>query len=124
MKKRINIALILGILLVASLIFTIVFYIQDKNSKLEIDRLMQENEDLQGEIVQLNDDLGIAIENLDMLKKDVEKIYKTCITGETACKGRFPLVSWRCNVVGDEVSDASHICFCDASCELNATQII
>jgi hypothetical protein len=58
----------------------------------------------------------------DLLLQDVAKIYKTCMN-ENACKGRYPNISWYCNNVGDEVSDPSHICVCDSSCNLNATAI-
>jgi hypothetical protein len=58
----------------------------------------------------------------NLLEQDVSKIYKTCMK-ENVCKGRFPLVSWDCNNIGDEVNNPSHICFCDNDCNLNATQI-
>jgi cell division protein FtsB len=91
---------------------------------------------LNSQIIQLTDDkikltdeknsLQTKISDLDskynLLEKDVQKIYKTCLK-ENACKGRFPSVSWYCNNVGDEVADYSHICVCDSSCNLNATEI-
>jgi len=67
--------------------------------------------------------LNILQGKYDLLEQDVAKIYKTCMK-ENACKGRFPNVSWYCNNVGDEASsNPSHVCFCDSSCNLNATQM-
>jgi len=61
--------------------------------------------------------------NYDLLKDDVARIYKTCIT-ENVCKGRYPNVSWNCNNVGDEAyTNPSHVCFCSSSCQLNATEM-
>lgn len=76
--------------------------------------LLNEKENLQTKI----SDLELKY---DLLKQDVAKIYKTCLT-ENACKGHYPGVSWYCNNVGDEVSDYSHICVCDSACNLNATE--
>ena len=118
-----NLIIVLGILLVILLGAVLYFYIQDKNSKLEIDRLIQDNENLTQKNANLNDKIKILDDKLDVLQKDVEKIYKSCPTGNV-CTGHFPLISWNCNNVGDSAeNDASHICFCDPSCKLNATEI-
>ncbi len=84
--------------------------------KAEIARLNEEN-------LNLTSQLSSIWKQYNLLKDDVAKIYKTCIT-QNICKGHYPGVSWYCNNVGDEaVSNPSHICVCDSSCNLNATQI-
>ena len=64
--------------------------------------------------------------NYNLLKDDVFELEKSCLS-ENACKGRFPNIRWYCNNVGDEIINpshiASHICFCDNQCNLNATAI-
>ena len=118
-----NLVIVLGIVLAICIAFTIILYIQNNNSKLEISRLFQENNNLVQQNEQLNSDLKSAFNNLDRLQKDVEQIYKSCPVGNV-CTGHFPLISWNCNNVGDLAEEnASHICFCDSSCKLNATQI-
>jgi len=84
---------------------------------------------MQAEIIQLTNDKNNLQQEKDnlqakynLLEQDVTKIYKGCIK-ENACKGHYPGVSWYCNNVGDEVSDYSHTCVCDSSCNLNATEI-
>lgn len=92
--------------------------------KAEINSLQSEK----NQLVLEREDLRIELDSLrgeyNLLKDDVAKIYKTCIR-ENVCKGHFPLVSWYCNNAGDEAdySIASHICFCDNRCDLNATEI-
>jgi hypothetical protein len=86
-----------------------------KTLETEKSQLIDDRNQCDMEVQSLNSDLS-------MLREDVAKIYRGCIL-ENACKGRSPGVRWYCNNVGDEVSDPSHVCICDASCRLNATQI-
>jgi hypothetical protein len=87
-------------------------------------RVKAELENLHSQINQLSSDKDVLQNKYNLLEQDVAKIYKTCMN-QNACKGRFPNVSWYCNNVGDESSYAmaSHVCICDASCNLNLTQI-
>jgi hypothetical protein len=87
------------------------------NNQLNIDK-----EQLNAEIVNLTYQRDVIQQKYDLLYKDVQSIYKTCIV-ENACKGRLPGVTWYCNNLGDEVSDPSHTCICDSSCNLKATWI-
>ena len=127
-KKVITGLLILIIMLLA--IFAIIEYNKNlqlniRNNQLEADRaqISKDKEDVMNQFEQYriqsqNDHL-----KYNMLLEDVAKIYKTCIT-QNACKGRYPGIRWDCNNVGDEVStNPSHICVCDSSCNLNATEI-
>jgi len=93
-------------------------------------RVRAEINSLYSQIGQLSEDkadLNLKLDSLqgkyDLLYQDVQKIYRGCIA-ENACKGRFPGVSWYCNNVGDETSNPSHICVCNSSCQLNATEIL
>ncbi len=84
--------------------------------KAEINRLNNENQNLNSQLNELQGKYGLLVD-------DVAKIYKTCIN-ENVCKGHYPNVSWYCNNVGDEaITNPSHICVCDSSCQLNATEI-
>jgi cell division protein FtsB len=85
-------------------------------------QLNAENQQLKTDFNSLHDEKDILQKKYDMLYQDVQNIYKSCIT-QNACKGRFPGVSWFCNNVGDEVSDPSHTCICDSSCNLKTTQL-
>jgi hypothetical protein len=83
------------------------------NNQLNID-----NQFLKGELDELQ-------KNYDLLYQDVQKIYLSC-PNEGPCKGHFPQMSWYCNNVGDEIivyDYASHICVCNNSCEMTATEI-
>lgn len=79
--------------------------------------LLEERENLRTE-------LNTTQSKMKMLEEDVTKIYKSCIINNI-CKGRYPGIRWKCNNVGDQADEntASHICECDASCQLNATEI-
>jgi len=91
--------------------------------KAEINRLNEENNQLNMEKQDLTSQLDLLQKKYDLLEEDVRKIYKGCIT-ENACKGHYPSVSWYCNNVGDEIiNNPSHVCVCDSSCNLKATQI-
>jgi len=108
----------LGILITATLIICItagILYNKNVQLNSEINKLNNEKENLN---IKIND-LQLKY---DILKEDVAKIYKTCITNN-ACRGHYPGVRWDCNNVGDEVDNPSHICQCDSSCNLNATEI-
>jgi len=70
----------------------------------------------------LNSDLKSLQQDYNLLYEDIQKIYKSCLN-EGPCKGHFPGMSWYCNVYGDEVNDPSHICVCDSSCKMNATEL-
>ena len=83
--------------------------------KAELIRLNAENQNLSSELENLQGEYALLID-------DVAEIYKTCLT-ENVCKGRYPGTSWYCNNVGNEVDDPSHLCVCDASCNLNSTSI-
>lgn len=127
MKKENVIISILVILLISVSVFSFLTYNKTVMLNSEI-------ETLNTDIIQLNNDKeqliadkdSLVLENGDLKDKlqriqaDVSTIYKTCMK-DNACKGRFPGISWECNNVGDEVSDPSHNCVCDSSCNLNAT---
>lgn len=85
-------------------------------------QIKEENNQLTIQNQNLTSQLDKLQKGYDLLKDDVAEIYKTCIT-QNICKGHYPGVRWYCNNVGDEVSDPSHICVCDSSCSLVATQI-
>jgi cell division protein FtsL len=88
----------------------------------QLSQLSEEKNNLVSERDNLRTDFDNLQKKYDMLNQDVQKIYKSCFR-ENACKGRFPGVSWYCNNVGDETDNPSHICVCDVSCDMNATQI-
>jgi cell division protein FtsB len=116
---------IIGILIAAIVIlavFAIIMYVNNTKLNSQIGNLMTERTQLISDKEQLNNKISDLDSKMKMLQEDVNKIYKGCILNN-ACKGRSPGVRWYCNNVGDEVSDPSHICVCDASCQLNATQI-
>jgi len=115
MEKKSIWIIILSILLVLVCIFAYLEFrriveLKSLNMQLETDKTNLIND---------NKDLNL---DLEMLNAKVAKIYRTCMTNN-ACKGRYPGISWYCNNVGDAVDDASHICICDVSCNLNATEI-
>jgi outer membrane murein-binding lipoprotein Lpp len=116
MKERgkLLVIILVSVIIILCCILAYGFYTGIK-VKAEINRLNAENQGL-------NAQLDSLTKSYDLLKDDVAGIYKTCMT-ENACKGRYPNVRWYCNNVGDEVSDPSHICVCDSSCNLNATEI-
>jgi hypothetical protein len=90
--------------------------------KAEINSLQSQIQQLNADNSQLTEEKDNLQKNYDLLVKDVANIYKTCMK-ENTCKGRYPGISWLCNNVGDEVSDPSHTCSCDSSCNLKATQL-
>jgi hypothetical protein len=96
--------------------------VERENLILERDSLIQQNDELLNERERLRIKIDSLHSELDLIKDDLLRISKSCLS-EGACKGRFPNISWYCNVVGDEVSDPSHTCFCDSSCKLNVTEI-
>ena len=124
MKKKVNlfVIILISVIIILSLILSYGVYTGIKVKAViislnsDITRLTQEKTELNSQIDSLQ-------KKYDLLTQDVAKIYKTCMV-ENACKGRYPGVSWYCNNVGDEVADSSHICVCNSSCNLNATQII
>lgn len=122
MEKRGFIKKILLVAVIVLAILLVIFYNKVSNLSSENQGLRSENDALLTERGQLKDNITSLQLELDRLKADVASIYKTCITNN-ACKGRYPNVRWNCNNVGDEVSDPSHTCVCDSSCNLNATAI-
>ena len=129
MKKE---NIVIGISVLFILIFcilSIVLYrnnialgIERDNFLQEKDALSQEKEELLDEREGLRSEIDSLNSELDLLKDDLLRMSKSCIS-EGICRGRFPNVSWYCNVVGDEVSDPSHICYCDSSCNIKITEI-
>ena len=124
MEKSRLIIIILVVLLIAVGIFLVV-------NILKINKLNNENNQLRIEKSQVESDRDKYLadnkelrDQMQMLQQDVEKIYKSCIT-QNACKGHFPGIRWSCNNVGDAVNGdmASHVCVCDSSCNLVATQV-
>jgi len=101
-------------------------FLYNKNLSLESDRaqLSSEKDSVITERERCLSDLNETKSKMQMLEEDVAEIYKGCIINN-ACKGHYPGVRWLCNNVGDlaDSSTASHICECDASCNLNATEI-
>jgi hypothetical protein len=130
MKKESVVIVVLVILIIAIFIFAIIEYkqntaLKDKNTGLEADRtqLNSDKEQLTNENRQVTTDLKNLQVKYDLLTQDVAQIYKGCYK-DNACKGRYPGVRWNCNNVGDETdTNPSHICVCDSSCNLNATEI-
>lgn len=127
--------MVIGILIIVLVIvaaLAIILYINNhqlklRNNQLEADRaqLSNDKESILIEKEQCRNESQSLQSQLKLLQEDVTKIYKSCIT-DNICKGHFPGIRWKCNNVGDPTSDAtaSHICECDSSCQLNATQII
>ena len=122
MNKRGLVKKILVIAVIVLAVLLVIFY--NKTTKLNSENLglKEERDALLAENGQLKDTKIALDKELGMLKDDIAGIYKTCMT-QNACKGRYPNVRWNCNNVGDEASDPSHICICDASCNLNVTAI-
>jgi cell division protein FtsB len=121
-KKSKLVLILISIIVVLALILGFGIYSGIK-IKSEIDKLNIENQQLNSDKADLTSKLDTLQKNYDLLYNDVQNVYKTCPT-ENACKGHFPEVSWYCNNLGDEVSDPSHICVCDVSCNMKATPII
>ena len=124
MKKEGWIIIILAIIAVALGILAFIHYTEINKLNSIISGLEDEKTNLMNEketLILENKDLQ---DKLQLLEEDVKKIYKTCYN-ENTCKGHFPGVTWYCNNVGDvaPLSDASHTCVCDSSCQLNATEI-
>lgn len=113
-KRKIVIIILASVIFVLCCILAYGVYTGFK-VKAEINRLNNLNQDLSSKLDTLQG-------KYNLLTQDVASIYKTCMNNN-ACKGRYPGVSWYCNNIGDEVSNPSHICVCDSSCNLNATQI-
>ena len=114
-KILISVIVVLSIILIYGVYTGFKVRTELNNLNSQIVQLKDEKESLQNKITELES-------KNNLLTQDVAKIYKTCMT-ENVCKGRFPSVSWYCNNIGDEVADYSHICVCDSSCNLNATQV-
>ena len=113
-EKRVLVMVLISIIIILCCIVAYGVYTGFK-VKAEISRLNEINQNLTSQLNSLQENYGLLVD-------DVAEIYKTCIK-QNVCKGRYPKVRWYCNDVGDEVSNPSHICFCDSSCELNATEI-
>jgi len=123
MKKE---SVIIGVLVILLIILAVIIFIfYNKNVELGRDNqdLINTNSNLLQEKDNLNNKIAEKDSELSMLQQDVEKIYKSCIA-QNACKGHFPGIRWNCNNVGDETNiNPSHVCVCDSSCNLNATEI-
>ena len=121
--RRIEIlSFILAFLFLVNLIFSYVCYKRSTELQENLELLLVERDNLVLERDLLKSDLNYSNSQIELLTEDVKEIYKSCIS-DNACKGHYPGVRWSCNNVGDSVSDPSHICVCDVSCNLNATQI-
>jgi len=120
-KKSILVTILIAVIIVLVIIFGYGVY-AGYRLKAEISSLNNQIGQLDTDKADLNLKLDTLQKKYDLLYQDVQNIYKSCML-ENACKGRFPRVSWYCNNAGDEVSDPSHICICDSSCNLKATQI-
>jgi cell division protein FtsL len=121
-KKSILVTILIIIIVILAIILGYYIYSGYK-LKTEINSLNNQISQLSEERDNLNSELSTLQKKYDLLNQDVQKIYKSC-PKENACKGRFPGVSWYCNNVGDETDNPSHICICDSSCNMKATQII
>jgi outer membrane murein-binding lipoprotein Lpp len=122
---------ILIIILIGVIVFAGIMYNKTTLLNSEIDKLSSQVSALNNDKSQLIEERDSLRSNLTalqsktkMLEEDVAQIYKGCINNN-ACKGHYPGVRWLCNNVGDlaDSNTASHICVCDASCQLNATAI-
>jgi outer membrane murein-binding lipoprotein Lpp len=122
MKKNVIVIILISIIVILLAVLGYGVY-GGLKARAMINSLQSNINGLNADKNDLTNKLDILQGKYDLLEQDVAKIYKGCMK-ENACKGRFPSVSWYCNNVGDEVSDPSHICVCDSSCNLNATQII
>lgn len=123
MKKNVIVIVLISIIIVLSAILVYGLYTGFR-VKAMINSLQSNINGLNADKNDLTNKLDTLQGKYDLLEQDVAKIYKTCMK-ENVCKGRFPNISWSCNNVGDETNtNPSHICFCDSSCNLNATPII
>lgn len=129
MKKESIFIRICILLILIFCVFSFVLYkknvtlgIERDNFSHEIESLSQEKEELLNEREELRSKIDSLNSELDLIKDDLLRMSKSCMS-EGICRGRFPNISWYCNVVGDEVSDPSHTCFCDSSCNLKITKI-
>jgi uncharacterized protein YpmS len=129
-KEKVIVWTLAGVILILIVLTCILYFknvaLASEREQLIQDRtqLSQEKDELISERENLRRDMESLGSELDLLKEDVASIYKGCIS-ENACKGRYPNIRWNCNNVGDEADEslASHICVCDSSCNLNATEI-
>ena len=123
MKERAKIITIILVSVIVVLLLILAYGVYTGvKVKAEIARLNDENSRISADNENLTSSLKYFQDKYDLLINDVAKIYKTCMK-QNACLGRYPGISWYCNNTGDEVSDPSHICFCDSSCNLNATHL-
>jgi len=129
-KKSVIIVVLLVILIVAAVVFILGYFkgqqLVGRINQLEQDRsqMSKDKEDVMAQLEQCRSMSQIDHSKLNMLMEDIAYVYKTCIT-QNVCKGHYPNVRWNCNSVGDEINvNPTHICVCDSSCNLNATEII
>ncbi|MDD5012479.1 MAG: hypothetical protein PHQ66_02445 [Candidatus Nanoarchaeia archaeon] len=121
-KKRSKVTIIL-ISIIAVLVVILIYGVYTGiKVKAAINSLEEQVQQLTSDRNNLSSQLNELLVKYDMLKDDVFELEKSCITNN-ACKGHFPGIRWNCNNVGDEVSDYSHICVCDDSCEISITPI-
>lgn len=127
-KKSIFAVILISIIIILALIIGYGIYMGYKIKaevtflNNQVNQLSEERDNLISERDNLKTDLDNLQEKYGILILDIQKIYKSCIT-ENACKGHLPGVTWYCNNIGDEVSDPSHTCICDSSCNMKATEI-
>jgi len=127
-RKLIVVSLIVFLIIigiVAIVEFKNISDLKNRNNQLEEDRaqLSKDKEGLMVERDQLNSENQVLTSKMKMMEEDVNQIYRSCMT-QNACKGRYPGIRWNCNNVGDTTDvNPSHICVCDSSCNLNATEI-
>lgn len=122
LKGSNKIIIILGIIIFLLLCVVGYGFYTGLKIKSEILLLKEERDNFHNELNKVSEDKEDLNKKYELLLNDVAEIYKTCMT-EDACRGRYPLVSWYCNNVGDEVPDPSHVCVCDNSCKLSISQI-
>jgi len=91
-------------------------------AKTKLTQLNEEKNQLISERDSIKADYDELYDKYELIRLDIQNIYKSCLN-EGPCKGHFPEVSWYCNNVGDEANDPSHICVCDSSCNMKATEI-
>jgi len=128
-KKSVIMGVLIAIIVIVCILTGVLYNknvnLTSQNNQLEADRaqLSSDKEQILNEKEQCRTDVQNLNSKLSMLQEDVSKIYKGCIT-QNICKGHYPGVRWNCNNVGDETNvNPSHICVCDSSCNLNATEI-
>jgi len=119
-KRGIITRVLIGIILVLFIVLVFLCIKQNKLSQ-EISDISAEKESIAQERDQILVEMSSVKDQLLILENDVRELEKSCIF-DNACKGRFPGISWKCNNVGDlALENPSHICICNADCQLTLT---